>query len=184
MSIKNDIRRGQGTIWKQHVKDLGQKAPEKPPFFQMTAELELYLNKRAGRAATAYYHAITAALQDNALHKPHSSEMGKYPERAKALQRHEDSYGDYDAFYFTKDNALRYGLKTSNFYRHLDKLVEVGVIEVVWRYDPTSPLIRRDGSHAKGWLGKNTPRTIYALSDKWFIDEMSKQNEKIYSTPI
>lgn len=184
MSIKDDLRRGHGTIWKQHVADLDQKAPDEQPYGQTTAAAELYLNKHAGKAAAAYYHAITVALNDNALHKPHSSEMAKYPERAKALYKYEYEHGDHQAFYFTKDNALRYGLNTSNFYKHLDKLVDLGMIDVVWRYDPEKPLIRKDGTHAKGWLGKNTPRTIYALSNKWTWDELAKMNDKTYSSPI
>lgn len=175
MSVRDDIRRGFRPIWKQHVENIGQKTTDsEEPYSQILASKELYLNKYAGCTAAAYYHAIELALQDNALHKPHSSEMAKYPERAAALQHHENSEGDYDAFYFTKDNALRYGLPISNFYRHMDRLVSIGVIEVVWRYDPSKPLVRKDGTHAKGWLGKNTPRTIYALSDKWAMDEATK----------
>ena len=181
MSIKDDIRRGYKQIWKQHVEDIGQKTTDTDePYLQVLASKELYLNKHAGRAAAAYYHAIELALQDNALHKPHSSEMAKYPDRAAALAKHEYEKGDYDGFYFTKDNALRYGLSVSNFYRHMDKLVSIGVLDVIWRYDPEKPLIRKDGSHVKGWLGKNTPRTIYALSDRWAWDEV----QRIYSETI
>lgn len=173
MSVKDDVRRGQSGIWKSHVNNIGQKAPENEPYLQIKASAELYLNKNAG-AAAKYYHAITLALQDNALHKPHSSELVKYPERASALQRHEDEKGDYDAFYFTKDNAQRYGLNVSNFHREMAKLVDLGLLDVVWRYDPNNPIVRKDGSSVKGWLGKNTPRTIYALSDRWVWDELNK----------
>lgn len=173
MSVKDDIRRGIDSIWRTHVNDIGQKAPESEPYLQIKASAELFLNQRAG-AAAKYYHAITLALQDNALHKPHSSELAKYPERAAALQQHEYDKGDYDAFYFTKDNAQRYGLNVSNFHREMAKLVDLGLLEVVWHYDPNNPIVRKDGSSVKGWLGKNTPRTIYALSDKWVLDEVNK----------
>ena len=178
MSIIDDLRRGCISIWDDHIsKELGQKAKGEP-YYQNNASAELYLNKYAGRAAAAYYRAILLALQDKALHKPHSSELSKYPERAAALQKHEYERGDYDAFYFTKDNAQRYGLNVSNFYRHMGKLIDLGVIKVIWRYNPNEPMIRKDGSHVNGWIGKSTPRTIYALSDGWAWDEVEKISTK------
>ena len=176
MSIKDDNRRGVDSIWKQHVADIGQRAPEIPPYLQSTASAELYLNSQQGTGTAAkYYHAITLALQDNGLHKPHSSELTGIPERAAALQRHEYDKGDYDAFYFTKDDARRYGLNVHNFYRDMRRLVDLGMIAVIWQYDPEHPIIRKDGSHANGRLGKNTPRTIYALSDKWVWDTVNRR---------
>lgn len=177
--IKSDLRRGAIRIWQKHLMEMGQKVPERAPYYQMCAEADMVCRERAGRAAADVYRAIATLLQDSGVHKPHSSELSKYPERAAALQKHEYAHGDYDAFFFTPEIARRYGLKTANIYRALRKLVETGFLEIVWQYDPDKPLKRKDGSSVNKRLGGRSPRTIYALSENWTRAEIDKINKTI-----